>query len=227
MTSPHILQVFTDSAGNFGDAASVVADEGQRISDADRQELARQLATGETAFINDMATASISIIHPPGEIDFAGVAAIAAAWLIAKLRGEPVESMRGRGGDIYVRQVGELIWVRADLATMPPWHHQQLENPEAIERLRADDLKTTEHTMFWAWLDEAKGVMRARTFAADWDIPEAEGNGSGSMLLAASLGRELEIHHGQGSVIFAKVAGENQAEIGGQVFEGAGKRVAL
>ncbi len=75
------------------------------------------------------------------------------------------------------------------------------------------------HTMTWAWIDEVKGLVRARTFMSDWEIAEAEGNGSGSMMLAAALKRPIEIRHGQGSVIFAKPSEYNCAEVGGRVVQ--------
>jgi len=68
MAKPHLLQVFTDSDAAFGDAASVVIDEGHHISDAERQAMARTLNTGETIFINDIASANISVMHPQGDI---------------------------------------------------------------------------------------------------------------------------------------------------------------
>jgi len=71
--------------------------------------------------------------------------------------------------------------------------------------------------MVWAWIDEIKGAIRARTFANDWDIPEAEGNGSGSMLLAEKLKRSIEIKHGKGSVIFARPVSNNCVRIGGKI----------
>ncbi|MGH9421068.1 MAG: PhzF family phenazine biosynthesis protein, partial [Thermoanaerobaculia bacterium] len=71
----------------------------------------------------------------------------------------------------------------------------------------------------WAWIDERQGLIRARTFAPDWDIPEAQGNGSGSMVLAAIVDRVIEIKHGEGSVIFAKPAPDGSADIGGRVVE--------
>jgi predicted PhzF superfamily epimerase YddE/YHI9 len=46
-SSQYFLRVFTDSDGNFGDAASVVLDEGQRIPDAKRQDIARKLNTAK------------------------------------------------------------------------------------------------------------------------------------------------------------------------------------
>jgi len=219
MTNTHFLRVFTDANGNFGDAASVVIDEGKHIPDTERQAMARELDTGETIFVNDLAKADISVIHPQGEIGFAGVGVLATAWLLAKLRGRPAENMLGRDGEITTRQENDLTWARASLAIMPPWNYKQLESAEAVERINLDDTKTLEHTMVWAWIDEAKGLIRARTFASDWDIPEAQGNGSGSMVLAAKLGRAIEIKHGKGSAIYAKPAANNWGDVGGRVVE--------
>lgn len=219
MAEPHILRVFTDINGNFGDMASIVIDEGRHISDAERQEIARKLATGETIFVNDLAKAGISIVHPQGEIGFAGVGILAAAWLLGKLRAIPTESMYGRDGKFTAWQEDSLAWARASLDIMPPWNYKQLESAETVERIKLDDTKALEHTMIWAWVDETKGLIRARTFAADWDIPEAQGNGSGSMVLAAKLERAVEIVHGKGSVILATPAANNRADIGGRVVE--------
>jgi predicted PhzF superfamily epimerase YddE/YHI9 len=219
MPAIYKLRVFTDRDGGYGDQASVVVDEGKKITDAKRQAMTRQLGTGETVFINDVSGAKISVMHYDGEIDFAGVPALAAAWVLTKLRGNLTEVMHGRGGDITTWQEADVTWVRADLSTMPPWHHKQLENSEAVERLTLEETKTMDHTMVWAWIDETKGLIRARTFAGDWGMPEAQGNGSGSMLLAAILQRPIQIKHGQGSLIFAKPVPTNNAAIGGYIIE--------
>lgn len=219
MIDVHMLRVFTDVDGKFGDVASVVIDEGKHISDDERQAMASKLNTGETIFINDVTTANISVMHPQGEIDFAGVGVLGAAYLLARLRGKPTDSMQARGGVIKVWQDGELTWAQANLSTMPPWNFKQLESAAAVECMTIEETKTLEHTMFWAWMNEANGLIRARTFASDWEIPEAQGNGSGSMVLAAKLGRQLEIHHGEGSLIFAKPEDDDRADIGGRVVE--------
>lgn len=215
------LRVFADSQGNFGDLASVVIDEGRHISDPKRQEMARELNTGETIFVNDLAAADISVVHSQGEIGFAGVGVVAAAWLLAKLRGKLTEHMHSRDGEITTWQEGDITWARGPLSIMPPWNYKQLEDVAAVEQIRLEETEDWQHTMAWAWIDEAKGLIRARTFATDWDIPEAQGNGSGSMVLAAKLGRAIEIKHGEGSVIFAKPALDGCADIGGRVRETA------
>lgn len=219
MIDAHFLRVFTDGSGNFGDAASIVIDDGKHIDDAKRQEIARELNTGETIFINDLAAADISVVHPQGEIGFAGVGVVGAAWLLAKLRGKPTERIHSRDGEITTWQDGDITWARGPLSIMPPWNYRQLEAAKAIEEIKLEETRDWQHTMVWAWIDEAKGLIRARTFAADWDIPEAQGNGSGSMVLAAQLGKAIEIKHGKGSVIFAKPAPDGYADIGGRVTE--------
>lgn len=217
MTNLHLFYVFADERGDYGDAASVVIDEGRHIPDNERQALTRKLATTETAFINSVANADISIMHYQGEVDFAGTVALATSRLLTQLRGKPVTTLHGRGGDITTWQEDGLTWVQANLATMPPWHHKQVDSAEEVERLTVEEMKTAEHTMVWAWIDEARGLIRARTFARDWEIPEAQGNGSGSMMLAARLKRHVEIKHGDGSVIFAKPINDKHAALGGRV----------
>lgn len=218
MALTYLLRVFTDENGNYGDAASVVMDEGRHVPNSERQAIARKLNTGETIFINDLATANISVMHPQGEIGFAGVGVLAAAGLFTKLRGKPTDKMQSRDGEITAWHEGDLTWVRGSLSIMPPWNYKQLENTKAVERIKLEDTKDWQHTMAWAWIDEAKGLIRARTFAADWDIPEAQGNGSGAMVLAAKLGQAIEIKHGEGAVIFAKPAPDDYADIGGRVI---------
>lgn len=217
MTDTHMLRVFIGLDGKFGDIASVVVDEGRRINDTDRQAIARKLDTGETAFVNDIAKADISIMHPQGEIDFAGVAALAVSHLLTKLSDKPVKQMHGRGGAIATWQEDGITWVRAKLKTMPPWNHTQLAGVADVEGIKVEETAKTLHTMFWAWDDEPTGIIRARTFTTDWDIPEAEGNGSGALVLAAKLGRSIQIIHGKGSVMYAKPVEGGYGDIGGRV----------
>lgn len=219
MNDPRLLRVFTDATGDYGDTASVVIDEGRSISDPERQAIARKLNTGETAFVNDVAGANVSVVHSQGEIGFAGVAVLGTAWLLSKLQSKPIYALYTRDGEVKVWQDTETTWARASLSIMPPWNYRQLDSPDAVESIKLEDTKDWIHTMAWAWIDEAKGLIRARTFAADWEIPEAQGNGSGSMLLAAKLNRDIEIKHGEGAVVFAKPALDNFADIGGRVIK--------
>lgn len=215
----YMLRVFTDPSGNYGDMASIIVDEGKHIADSDRQAIARKLNTGETIFINNLETASVSVMHPQGEISFAGVGVLATAWLLSKLRDKPTKNMQGRDGEIICWQDQDLIWTQAPLKIMPQWNFKQRVSKLEIEEMKVEYTKDIIHTMFWAWTERGKGMIHARTFASDWDIPEAEGNGSGAMVLAARLNREIEIKHGRGSVMFAKPALYDAADLGGRVAE--------
>src|SRR4051812_40149648 len=125
MTKAHILRVFCDDQNHFGDTASVVVDEGKRIPDNERQAIAQTLVTGETIFINSLDNPSISVMHPQGEIDFAGVGVLGVAWLLAKLQNKPLDTLNGRGGIIKTWRDGDLTWIEADSTTSPRWNYKQ------------------------------------------------------------------------------------------------------
>jgi hypothetical protein len=57
----------------------------------------------------------------------------------------------------------------------------------------------------------------ARTFAPDWGIAEEEASGSGAMRISSLLVKELEVHHGKGSVIYVKPLPNNFTAVGGRV----------
>lgn len=221
MTDVHVLHVFTDEQGDFGDIATIIFDEGRTTPDDDRQEIARDLEAVETAFVNDAAAHQVSFVHSRGEIAFAGVPALGVAWLLGQREGKPISRLESRGGEITVSHEDGLTWVRTSLNTMPPWNHVQYTDASTIDQISLSETADLAHTMVWAWIDETGGSIRARTFAADWEIPEAMGNGSGAMLLAAFLGRVIEIRHGEGSIIYARPAGDGFAGIGGRVVKGA------
>jgi predicted PhzF superfamily epimerase YddE/YHI9 len=219
MITVHILRAFTNEAGNFGSFAGVVIDEGNHLNEVRRQAIARQLGYEETVFVNDTGNANVSIFSPQREIKFAGVPVVCAAWLLRNIKGESITTVQCLGGEVRTWQDEGLTWVRANLATMPSWHHVQFKNADTVECITTKEGANMQHTVAWAWIDESKGLIRARTFMGDLENPETEGNGSGSMMLAAMLGRSIEIRHGQGSVIFAKPADDNYAEAGGRVVQ--------
>ena len=219
MTNVHILRAFTDDAGNFGSFAGVVMDEGRHLDNSRRQAIARRLGYEETVFVNEVGNSHVSVVNLQNEIMFAGVPIVCAAWLLGKIKGRPTDVISCLSGEVQTWQNDGLTWVRSSLAMMPRWNHVQFENAEAILAIMAEEGARMQHTMAWAWIDESRGLIRARTFISDSEISEAEGNGSGSMMLAAMLNRSIEIKHGQGSVIFAKPADNNYAEVGGRVVQ--------
>jgi predicted PhzF superfamily epimerase YddE/YHI9 len=219
VTDVSVLYVFTDEQGNFGDMATVILDEAAGIPDDTRQEIARNLQAVETAFVNDAADHQVSFMHGQGEIDFAGVPAVGVAWLLGQREGRPISRLQARGGEITVAYENGLTWVRASLSALPRWRHVRYADADLIDRISLFETASWTHTMVWAWISEKAGTIRALTFAPDWDIPEAMGNGSGSILLAYLLGRVIEIRHGKGSVIYARPAGHGFADVGGRVVE--------
>src|SRR5262249_52979035 len=139
--------------------------------------IAANLDAAETVFVNNAAAHQVSFVHGQGEIDFAGVPALGVAWLLGQREGAPISHLEGRGGEITVTHEDGLTWVRASLSTMPPWKHVQYPSVESVDRINLPETSDWEHTMVWAWIDQGQGLVRARTFASDWDIPEAMGNG--------------------------------------------------
>lgn len=214
----HTLRVFVDDNGEFGNPVGVILDEGKKIDSKKRQQIATQLGFSETVFINDFNTGNVSIFNPREEVAFAGHAMVGTAWMINKLN-HPIDSLTCSGGFIKTWRDKDKIWIRASLAMMPAWKYEQLKNAIEVERLLPPVTVSKEHTFVWAWEDEMKGLIRARTFAPDWGIPEDEANGSGSMKLAATLGRSIEIMHGKGSIIYAKPWKSDFTDLGGRVKE--------
>ncbi len=190
-----ILNVFTNEDGLHGNPVGIVVDDKRKIDDVERQAIAKESGYSEVVFINDFETNNISIYTPQNEIPFAGHAAIGAAYFLRKEYKKSVTKMEGVGGIIETWSDGGLTWVKCDASMLPPWNLTKLVSA-----------------------NEVVGIVRARTFASDWDIPEDEANGSGAMKLAMSLGRELTVYHGNGSIIHARPSREaNKAVVGGLV----------
>jgi len=215
----HVVRVFVDQNGKFGNPVGIILDEGKKLDNNQRRQIATRLGYSESVFINSLATGNVSIFNPLEEISFAGHALVGTAWLTNKIAGKPLDSLECAGGLVKTWPEADCTWIRASLAMLPPWHYEQMKNPAEVDRLSSATTSSKSHTFMWAWLDENRGLVRARTFAPDWGIPEDEANGSGSMLLAASLGRRLKIRHGRGSVIYAQPRGPDFVDLGGRAAE--------
>lgn len=218
-TKVHILRVFVNRKKKFGNPVGIVLDEKGDLRPQNRQKIASILGYSESVFVNNRNTGNVSIFNPKKEVKFAGHALVGTAYFIHKVMGKPITSLDCKGGHILTWEEGNVTWIRASLENTPLWHHEQLPDARSVESLSAIQAKFKEHTMVWAWIDQRKGIVRARTFAPDWGIPEGEANGSGSMQLAATLGQKLETHHGKGSIIYAKPAKSGSADVGGRVEE--------
>jgi predicted PhzF superfamily epimerase YddE/YHI9 len=218
MTDRYFVQVFVNEDGEFGNPASIIMDEQQKLDPERRREVTAEIGHDETVFINNLAEADVSIYHSYGEVPFAGNAMLGTAWQLAKLIGKTSNVIHCMGLETHAWQEDDITWLRSLPKTKNTWWHEQLPSAKDIENIKISETVDWKHKMVWAWIDEAKGLVRARTFASDIHIPEVQGNGSGSMMLALKLGRSLQIIHGDGSVIQAKPAGQGYAELGGRVI---------
>lgn len=213
-----VLKVFVNEKGEFGNPVGIVVDTEQKLNKDERLKMTIDSGFSEVVFVNSIQNKEISIYCPQNEIAFAGHAVVGTAYFLSQEYNQPVTQLKSSGGVIETWREGELIWARGSLVILPNWNFEQLDNVESVEKLIVGETINKEHTFVWAWIDEAKGLIRARTFANDWGIPEDEANGSGSMRLAATLKREIMVIHGKGSVIHARQSRDNNAEVGGLVI---------
>jgi predicted PhzF superfamily epimerase YddE/YHI9 len=59
--------------------------------------------------------------------------------------------------------------------------------------------------------------VRERVFAEEYGIPEDEATGSAAVVLAARLGRVLDVRQGRGSRILARPLDDGMVQIAGRV----------
>jgi predicted PhzF superfamily epimerase YddE/YHI9 len=210
----HVLRVFTDEAGSYGNPLGVFLD-GAAVPEERRQPIARDLGFSETVFVDDRTSGRCRIFTPGAELPFAGHPTVGAAWLLAR-EGSPVEALRPPAGEIAVRRKGELTFVAARAEWSPPFELRQLASPAAVEALPSPP-PGDEMTYYWAWQEEGEGVVRSRSFPVEEGIEEDEATGSAAISLTAALGRPLRIHQGLGSLLHTAPLGEGRAEVGGRV----------
>lgn len=212
-----IARVFVDDTGKFGNPVGIVVDEALDFDEISRQKMTRESGLSEVVFIDNLARGIIHIFSPVREIPFAGHAAVGAAWFINQERKQPLSTLLGIEGPIETWEEDDLTWVSCPQAILPPWELVHHASAKEVENLSATKILSDAHALHWAWINESKGLVHARTFAPAWGITEDEANGSGSMKLASVLQRQLKIIHGQGSVILAKPAEGNMIQVGGRV----------
>jgi predicted PhzF superfamily epimerase YddE/YHI9 len=214
MARLHVLRVFTDEDGEWGNPLGVVL-EGAEVPAERRQAVAAELGYSETVFVDDRERGECRIFTPGSELGFAGHPSVGAAWLLAR-EGEAIEVLHPPAGDVAVRFEGELTFIAARPEWSPPWRLMQMDSPAAIDELRGPPPDLDE-IYCWAWEDEAVGEVRSRCFAIEDGVGEDEATGSAAIVLCAELGRELTIHQGRGSLLHARPLGESRAEVGGLV----------
>lgn len=221
----HVLRVFVNKDGAFGNPVGIVLDDTHKILSQDRQKIATALNFSETVFVNNQIQGIVTLFNPQEEVAFAGHAFVGASWFLSRSNNTPVKFLECKENKIGTWWNDGFTWIRGKLSTTPDWNYEQLQSAEEVESFSGGSSR--EHTMVWAWVDENKGIVRARTFAPDWGIAEDQANGSGSMKLSAKLKRELDIYHGEGSVIYAKPYLEDFADVGGRVVEDVSQDIQI
>jgi len=210
----HLLRVFCAPGGSGGNPLGVFLD-GRQVAEAQRQAVAAELGFAETVFVDDRERGELRILTPEVELQLAGHPLVGTAWLLAHV-GTPVDALRPPAGEVGVRYDGELTRVSARPEWAPHFDLVQLHSPQEVDAL-AGPPEGMGWVGLWAWADESAGLIRERVFVPEAGIPEDEATGAVAMLLVAQLRREIEIHQGEGSEIYARPLDDGWVQIGGRV----------
>lgn len=209
-----VLRVFCDDHGDHGNALGVVLD-GASIADAStRQELAAELGFSETVFVD--GAGAVRIYTPAEELPLAGHPLVGTAWLLAQTD-RAAARLHPPAGPVDVAASAHHAELTADPAASPHWELRPHATPGDIDGLDPASFGPAAHDYVWAWIDEAAGLVRARSFATGKGIVEDEATGSAALVLCASLGRPIEIRQGRGSVITATPEPDGRVRIRGRV----------
>jgi len=211
MPELRILRVFVNEDGEWGNPLGVFLD-GGGVPEDERQGVASKLGFSETVFVDDRSSGRMRIFTPQVELPFAGHPTVGVAWLLVH-EGAPVDVLRTPAGEVRVRYEGNDAFVAARPEWAPPFAYRQLDSPATVRAL--DPGAATENTYAWAWIDEAAGTLRARSFVPEAGIVEDEATGSAAIGLCARLARPLVIHQGHGSVMRCLPTGTDRVEVGG------------
>jgi predicted PhzF superfamily epimerase YddE/YHI9 len=214
----HIVRVFTDAQGLFGNHLGVVLD-GARYDAEAGSRLCAELGFSEVVLVDDRAAARLRVFTPKEELPLAGHPLVGTAWLLGRLGGTPVKTLRPvKAAEVDTWAEDGRTWIRARLADAPEWGLVQLDEDGAVEMLPVPPGPEYDHHMFWAWIDEPNGVMRARCFASRSGIPEDEATGSAAMRQVEALKRRVVVRQGWGSEVVARPAQQaGWVEVGGLV----------
>jgi predicted PhzF superfamily epimerase YddE/YHI9 len=214
MAKLHVLRVFVNEDGEWGNPLGVFL-AGTDVAEAERQRVAAELGFSETVFVDDPARGRIRVYAPAVELPFAGHPSVGTAWLLAH-SGTPIETLRPPAGEVAVREEDGVTFVAARPEWSPPFEYAQLDAPAEVKAFDGP-IEGAGNTYAWAWIDEAAGTIRARSFVPAAGIAEDEATGSAALVLCARLSRPIVVHQGHGSVIRARPVDDGLVEVGGRV----------
>ncbi len=218
MATLHVLRVFCDEAGEFGNPLGVFL-QGAEVPAERRQAVAHDLGFSETVFVDDRRSAAMRIFTPGLELPFAGHPSVGTAWLLAQEGAAPVV-LRPPAGEVAVRREGEgdgaLTFVSARAEWSPPWELIERSDAAEVAAMSGPPDGREDEIYVWAWEDEAAGRVRSRCWSLADGVGEDEATGSAAIMLAEAVGRELLIRQGEGSLLRARPLGDGWAEVGGR-----------
>lgn len=213
-----VLRVFTDAAGEFGNPLGII--DAAAVQPQDRPRLAAQLGYSETVFVTmpepGATTAQARIYTPGGELAFAGHPSVGLAWWLRDI-GTPVRTLQLRAGLVPVRREGELTAISARSDWAPEFAIHRLDSVDELAAAEPADFSDAVAHYLWTWTDEARGLVRARMFAANLGVPEDEATGSAAIRLTDHLSRDLTITQGKGSVIETAWSADGWVQLAGRV----------
>ena len=208
-----VLKVFVGEDGAGGNPLGVFL-EGSEVPEAGRQRVAEDLGFSETVFVDDAERGLLRIFTPETELPFAGHPLVGTAWLLAQ-EGLKSPVLRPPAGEVPVRFEDDATFISGRPEWAPPFEHIELDSPAEVEAL-AGPPEGHDLAGVWAWEDEGAGRVRVRVFLVRLGIKEDEATGSYAVRLAARVGRKIEIHQGEGSIILAEPKADGTVEIGGR-----------
>jgi predicted PhzF superfamily epimerase YddE/YHI9 len=208
----HVVRVFVGEDGAGGNPLGVFM-AGEEVPESERQRVATELGFSETVYVDDPARGELRLYTPATELPFAGHPMVGTAWL---LRNERVDCtvLRPPAGEVGVRYEGERTWITGRPEWAPDLDYFALGSPEEVDRLEGPP-PGSGAAFCWAWFDEEAGRVRARGLYPALGIEEDEATGAAALSLSARLGRPLEIHQGEGSLLLARPLDRAWVEVGG------------
>ncbi|QRY49425.1 PhzF family phenazine biosynthesis protein [Mycolicibacterium septicum] len=221
-----VLRVFTDSDGNYGNPLGVV--DNSTVAPGDRQRIATELGYSETVFIDlpqpGGNSASAHIFTPVAELPFAGHPTVGASWWLRET-GLPVHTLRVPAGILQVEYDDDRAVVNARSEWAPEFAIYDLASVDELLAADPDDFTDADENYLWAWIDEANGTLRSRSFAPHLGIPEDEATGAAAVRMTDYLSRDLTIIQGKGSVIETRWSPEGWVRLAGRVVNDGTSRL--
>ncbi|MFV8164994.1 PhzF family phenazine biosynthesis protein [Mycobacterium sp. 134] len=221
-----VLRVFTDSDGKYGNPLGVV--DNSTVAPDDRQRIATELGYSETVFIDlpqpGGNSASAHIFTPVAELPFAGHPTVGASWWLRET-GLPVHTLLVPAGILQVEYDDDRAIVNARSEWAPEFAIHDLASVDDLLAADPDDFTDAEENYLWAWIDEANGTLRSRSFAPHLGIPEDEATGAAAVRMTDYLSRDLTIIQGKGSVIETRWSPEGWVRLAGRVVNDGTSRL--